>query len=66
MRKAVFLSMGQRTSPLLTFVVEKELLDKLDNFRFENRFQSRAEAIRWLLEWALREGASNGKKEMKH
>lgn len=50
--------MGQRTSPLLTLVVDRELLERLDNFRFENRFRSRAEAIRWLLEWALSSGGA--------
>jgi metal-responsive CopG/Arc/MetJ family transcriptional regulator len=47
--------MGQRTSPLLTFVVDKELIDRLDDFRFAHRFRSRAETVRWLLEWALDE-----------
>ena len=55
--------MGQRTSPLLNFVVDQELLDRLDDFRFEHRFQSRAEAIRWLLEWALDNGATPEEKD---
>ena len=50
--------MGQRTSPLLTFVIDQELLERLDDFRFEHRFQSRAQAIRRLLEWALDNGAT--------
>ena len=35
----------------------------LDDFRFEHRFQSRAEAIRWLLEWALDNGATPEEKD---
>ena len=33
--------------------LEKELLRKIDDFRFNNRFETRTEAIRWLLEFAL-------------
>lgn len=32
--------MDQRTSPLLTFVVDQELLDRLADFRSEHRIQS--------------------------
>ena len=35
----------------------------LDDFRFEHRFQSRAEAIRWLLDWALDNGATPEEKD---
>jgi Arc/MetJ-type ribon-helix-helix transcriptional regulator len=31
----------------------KELLDKIDDFRFNHRFESRTDTIRWLLEFAL-------------
>ena len=55
--------MGQRTSPLLNFVIDQELLERLDDFRFEQRFQSRAQAIRWLLEWALDNGATPEEKD---
>lgn len=41
--------------PLLTFVADEEWIRNVDDFRFENRFQSRAEAIRWLVEWALKQ-----------
>ena len=37
----------------LNFNVDKPLLKKIDDFRFENRFESRAAAIRFLLEKAL-------------
>lgn len=40
--------------PFLSFIVDSELLARIDDFRFRWRFVSRAEAIRWLLDWALR------------
>ena len=55
--------MGQRKNPLLTLVINKKLLKEIDEFRFDNRFQSRAEAIRWLLEWALNQGATPPKND---
>ena len=39
--------------PILNFVVEPELLKRLDDFRFKHRFSTRAAAIKWLLDWAL-------------
>ena len=39
--------------PLLNFVIEPELLKRMDDFRFKHRFPSRAAAIKWLLQWAL-------------
>lgn len=43
--------------PMLTFVIEPELLAALDDFRFAHRFPSRAAAIKWLLRWALEKKA---------
>ena len=40
--------------PVLNFAVDEGLLERLDDFRFENRINSRSEAIRRLLEEALR------------
>jgi len=37
----------------LSFIVDSELLRRIDDFRFRWRFGSRADAIRWLLRWAL-------------
>lgn len=39
--------------PLLHILMEQSLIDRLDDFRFEHRFTSRAAAVIWLLEWAL-------------
>ncbi len=44
-----------RTSPLLNFVVEPNLLRTLDDFRYSQRFPTRAAAIKWLLQWALKQ-----------
>jgi metal-responsive CopG/Arc/MetJ family transcriptional regulator len=34
---------------------DDNLMKRVDDFRFKNRFPSRTEAIRWLLNWALRQ-----------
>ena len=39
--------------PLLGFVIDPDLLKGVDDFRYRNRFPTRAAAIRWLLAWAL-------------
>jgi len=40
---------------ILNFVTSKELIQRIDDFRFKHRFESRAEATRFLLEWALKQ-----------
>jgi len=42
-------------SKLLNFVVPEELLKRIDDFRFQWRFPTRAAAIKWLLDWAIRQ-----------
>ena len=39
----------------------KELLEKLDDFRFTHRFESRTETIHWLLEFALKQNPKPNK-----
>ena len=39
--------------PKIIFVVDDDLLKRLDDFRFENRINSRSEAIRRLIKEAL-------------
>ena len=39
--------------PKILFVADNELVDRLDDYRFENRINSRSEAIRRLLDEAL-------------
>lgn len=33
--------------------INDELTKRIDDYRFDNRFNSKAEAVRFLLEWAL-------------
>ena len=40
--------------PILNFAVDEELLERIEDFRFENRFHTRSEAIRHLIEKALK------------
>ncbi len=40
--------------PILTFAVDQALLDRLNDFRFEHRIDTRSEAIRRLVEEALK------------
>lgn len=43
----------------LLLMISQELLDKIDDYRFKNRINSKAEAVRQLIEKAL----STSKKE---
>lgn len=40
--------------PFLSFVIDEDLLKKIDDYRFRNRFESRAAAVKHLLELALK------------
>ena len=51
---AVILGRMGTEKPFLHFNVDEDLLKKLDDFRFKHRFESRAAAIRWLVEAALK------------
>ena len=48
--------------PILTFAAEKELLERINDFRFENRIETRSEAIRILVEKGLKEYDKKKKK----
>ncbi len=39
--------------PYMNFVIQPDLLKRVDDFRFKHRFPARAAAIKWLLDWAL-------------
>jgi len=43
---------------LLNFIVDDSLLKRIEDFRFKNRFATRAAAIKWLLDWALKQKPS--------
>ena len=45
--------MAPRETPLLNFVIDPDLLSRIDDFRYESRFPTRAAAIKWLLDFAL-------------
>lgn len=47
--------------PMLNFVIDQDLLDRIDEFRFDNRFPTRAAAIKWLLDWALKQNPNPSK-----
>lgn len=50
----IFLPMPRKTpSQFIHLRLKKELVEKIDEFRFTQRFESRTEAIHWLLEHAL-------------
>lgn len=40
--------------PIINFVVDDELLKRIDDFRFANRINSRSEAIRRLIDEGLK------------
>ncbi len=44
-----------RKSPVISVVFPEVLLKRIDDFRFDNRFNNRSEAIRHLVEKALKE-----------
>jgi metal-responsive CopG/Arc/MetJ family transcriptional regulator len=49
-------------SPKIIFVANEDLIKRLDDYRFENRVNSRSEAIRLLLEEALKKYEKKPKK----
>jgi len=48
--------------PKLIFNIDPDLLEAIDDFRYANRFPSRASAVIWLLQWALRQKPSPKRK----
>lgn len=45
--------------PFLSFVIDEELLQEIDVYRFKHRLESRAEAIRELIRLGLTSTAPN-------
>ncbi len=45
--------MSEKT--FLNIPISKELMKRIDDYRFEMRFSARTEAIRFLLEYALKQ-----------
>ena len=48
--------------PRILLTVEKDFLERIDDFRFENRIQSRSEAIRRLIDESLKKYEKKVKK----
>jgi len=48
--------------PKILFVADNRLLERLDDYRYENRIPSRSETIRQLLEEALKKYEKKPKK----
>lgn len=51
--------------PILNFVVDEDLLKRIDDYRFENRINSRSEAIRRLIEEGLKKSPGKQDKRTK-
>jgi hypothetical protein len=51
-----FLPRNKRVTgkPTLTFAVDEKLLDRINEFRFGNRIETKSEAVRMLVEKGLR------------
>ncbi len=48
--------------PILTFAVDDELMERINDFRVENRIETRSEAIRILVEKGLMDYEKQKKK----
>jgi metal-responsive CopG/Arc/MetJ family transcriptional regulator len=48
--------------PILTFATDKELLERINDFRFDNRIETKSEAIRMLVEKGLKDYEKKKKK----
>ncbi len=48
--------------PRILLTVDEDLLERIDDYRFENRVNSRSEAIRQLLDKALKDYEKTKKK----
>jgi metal-responsive CopG/Arc/MetJ family transcriptional regulator len=45
----------QTQGKYINIFLDEELLKRIDDFRFKNRFASRTMAIRWLIDHALKQ-----------
>lgn len=41
------------SKPEMRFVIDEDFLKDIEDFRYKYRFASRAEAMKWLMRWAL-------------
>jgi len=59
-RKLIYLIFMPTKRDILNFVIDPDLKKRLDDFRFENRIENRSEAIRRLLDEALKKYEKKG------
>lgn len=52
--------------PLTTLIIEPDLIIEIEDFRFANRFQSRAAAMKWLMRAALKAGLTPGPDDLRY
>jgi metal-responsive CopG/Arc/MetJ family transcriptional regulator len=52
--------------PILTFAVEEDLMERINDFRFDNRIETRSEAIRMLVEKGLEDYEKRKREKEKH
>ena len=60
--KMIYLTFMPTKKDILNFAVNADLMKRLDDFRFENRINTRSEAIRRLLDEALKKYEKKPKK----
>ena len=53
--------MDDKRQRYVNILFDEDTLERVDNFRFEQRFASRTEAIRWLIKAALDKKLKPGK-----
>jgi len=41
------------SKPNVSMIIDPDMLERIEDFRFEHRFPTRTAAILWLLQWAL-------------
>lgn len=41
--------------PILNFIVDPVMLRRIDDYRYRNRFPTRAAAVKWLIEYAIKQ-----------
>jgi metal-responsive CopG/Arc/MetJ family transcriptional regulator len=58
----VYLSFMPTKKPIITLAVDEELLERINDYRFENRIESKSEAIRKLVEKGLQDYEKKAKK----
>jgi hypothetical protein len=61
-KKIIYLFSMPTEKTILNFAVDDDLMERIDDFRFENRINSRSEAIRRLIKEALKKYETKAKK----